>query len=391
MTASLQVKNDRYQVVLTFKQNGKYKHKWVSTRLPAKKGNKRKAEQFMKDLLAKEEAKLEQGQIEKTPAQASNMLFSDAVRQWLEEVCYRVDEVTFQGYESHAKGHILPYFDELGIKLDDVTRVELQAYINAKSACGRKDGRGGLAPASLRQHKNVLYQTLKLAQRDGLIQSNPCEQVVLPQAKRFVGKFYTAEQMKHLLEVIKDERLYPLIYITSIYGLRRSEVLGLKWDSINYETQTLSICHTVAKVTKVVEKDKTKNASSFRSFPLTADAAEMFKHLKAQEDLNRKLFGKEYHNNDYIFKWEDGKPYSPDYVSHAFGKLLKKYNLPHIRFHELRHSCASLLLSQGFGLKDVQEWLGHSDIKMTANIYGHLDTKRKQGIAANMSNLLPAG
>ena len=197
--------------------------------------------------------------------------------------------------------------------------------------------------------------------------------------------------MKHLLEVTKNERLYPLIYITSIYGLRRSEVLGLKWDSVNYETQTLSICHTVAKVTKVVEKDKTKNASSFRSFPLTADAAEMFRHLKKQEDLNRKLFGKEYHNNDYIFKWEDGKPYSPDYVSRAFGKLLKKYNLPHIRFHELRHSCASLLLSQGFGLKDVQEWLGHSDIKMTANIYGHLDTKRKQGIAANMSNLLPAG
>lgn len=391
MTACLQVKNDRYQVILTFKQNGKYKHRWVSTRLPAKKGNKRKAEQFMKDLLEKEEDRLEQVQRDRVPAQGAGMLFSDAVRQWLEEVRYRVDEVTFQGYESQAKGHILPYFDDLGIKLEDVTRAVLQAYINAKSVCGRKDGRGGLAPASLRQHKNVLNQTLKLAQRDGLIQSNPCEQVVLPQAKRFVGKSYTVNQMKHLLEVVKGERLYPLIYITSIYGLRRSEVLGLKWDSINNETQTLSICHTVAKVTKVVEKDKTKNASSFRSFPLTADAAEIFKQLKMQEERNRKLFGKEYHKNDYVFKWEDGRPYSPDYISHAFGKLLKKYDLPHIRFHELRHSCASLLLSQGFGLKDVQEWMGHSDIKMTANIYGHLDTKRKQGIAENMSNLLPAG
>ena len=197
--------------------------------------------------------------------------------------------------------------------------------------------------------------------------------------------------MQHLLEVTKGERLYSLIYITSIYGLRRSEVLGLKWDSINYENQTLSICHTVAKVTKVVEKDKTKNASSFRTFPLTFDAAEMFRQLKMQEELNRKLFGKEYHDNDYIFKWEDGRPYSPDYISHSFGTLLKKYNLPHIRFHELRHSCASLLIAQGYGLKDVQEWLGHSDIKMTANIYGHLDTKRKQGIAANMQRLLPTG
>lgn len=185
--------------------------------------------------------------------------------------------------------------------------------------------------------------------------------------------------------------MHPLIYITSIYGLRRSELLGLKWDSIDFERKTLTIRHTVAKVTKVVEKDKTKNASSFRSFPLTPAAEQIFLDMKRQEETNQKLFGKEYHKNDYVFKWEDGRPYSPDYISHAFSKLLKKYDLPHIRFHELRHSCASLLIAQGYGLKDVQEWLGHSDIKMTANIYGHLDTKRKQGIAANMQQLLPTG
>lgn len=273
----------------------------------------------------------------------------------------------------------------------DVTRAVLQAYINDKSACGRKDGHGGLAPASLRQHKNVLFQTLKMAVRDGLIPSNPCEQVILPQATRYQGKFYSVEQLYCLLDVTKGERLHPLIYITSIYGLRRSELLGLKWDSIDFERKILTIRHTVAKVTKVVEKDKTKNASSFRSFPLTPAAEEIFKDMQRQEELNQKLFAKEYHKNDYVFKWEDGRPYSPDYISHAFSKLLEKYNLPHIRFHELRHSCASLLIAQGYGLKDVQEWLGHSDIKMTANIYGHLDTKRKQGIAANMQRLLPTG
>lgn len=252
-------------------------------------------------------------------------------------------------------------------------------------------GAGGLAPTSLRQHKNVLFQTLKMAVRDVLIPSNPCEQVVLPQATRHQSSFYSAAQLNSLLEVTKEERLHPLIYITSIYGLRRSELLGLKWDSIDFERKTLTIRHTVAKVTKVVEKDKTKNASSFRSFPLTPAAEQIFLDMKRQEETNQKLFGKEYHKNDYVFKWEDGRPYSPDYISHAFSKLLKKYDLPHIRFHELRHSCASLLIAQGYGLKDVQEWLGHSDIKMTANIYGHLDTKRKQGIAANMQQLLPTG
>ena len=90
-----------------------------------------------------------------------------------------------------------------------------------------------------------------------------------------------------------------------------------------------------------------------------------------------------------MFTWEDGHPYSPDYVSHTFHKLLKKYDLPHIRFHDLRHTCASMLLSEGYGLKDVQEWLGHSDIKMTANIYGHLDIRRKRSIANGLEQALP--
>lgn len=382
MTASLQVKSNKFYVVLNSVQNGKRKIKWICTGLTVK-GNKKKAEQFMRELLAKETALTEKPK--------SDLLFSDEIRRWLQEVRLRVDEVTLQGYESHANGHILPYFDDMGIKLVDVDRAVLQAYISAKSVCGRKDGRGGLAPASLRQHKNVLFQTLKMAVRDGLIPSNPCEQVILPQATRFQGKYYSVEQLNRLLDATKDERLHPLVYITSVYGLCRSELLGLKWDSIDFERQMLTICHTVVKVTKVVEKDKTKNASSFRSFPLTPAARKIFMEMKQKEEVNRKLFGKQYHQNDYVFKWEDGRPYSPDYISHAFSSLLEKYDFPHIRFHELRHSCASMLLTQGYGLKDVQEWLGHSDIKMTANIYGHLDTKRKQGIAANMQNLLPTG
>ena len=110
-----------------------------------------------------------------------------------------------------------------------------------------------------------------------------------------------------------------------MYGLRRSEVLGLQWDSINLEEKLLTIKHTVVKVTQVVEKDKTKNASSYRSFPLTPDAQAIFTEMKQQECENCKAFWREYHNNPYVFKWENGLPYTPDYISHAFSKLLKKY------------------------------------------------------------------
>ena len=137
------------------------------------------------------------------------------------------------------------------------------------------------------------------------------------------------------------------------------------------------------------KKNKTKNTSSFRSFPLTDDAMRLFKILLQQEQYYRNHYGKDYIDNDYVFTWEDGHPYSPDYVSHTFHKLLKKYDLPHIRFHDLRHTCASMLLSEGYGLKDVQEWLGHSDIKMTANIYGHLDIRRKRSIANGLEQALP--
>lgn len=326
MTASLRVKSDKYYVVLTHTTEGKKNQTWVSTGLSAT-GNEGKARQLMLDMLG-----------EKTELDAPpDMLFSDAVRRWLEDVRHRVDEVTYQGYEVQARAHILPYFDDLQIRLCDVDGETLQTYINVKAKFGRSDGHGGLSAVSLRQHKNVLNQTLKLAQRDGLIQTNPADLVVMPHAAQFTSTFYTKAQMRDLLTAVKNERLYPIIYVTALYGLRRSEVLGLKWDSINFAMQTLTIRHTVARVTKVVEKNKTKNASSFRSFPLTDDAVRLFKILLQQEQYYRNHFGKDYIDNDYVFTWEDGHPYSPDYVSHTFHKLLKKYDLPHIRFHDLRH------------------------------------------------------
>jgi integrase len=220
------------------------------------------------------------------------------------------------------------------------------------------------------------------------IPNNPCDFVTLPHKVRPEYTFYTDVEINTMLDKMKSSVLYPIIRITCFYGLRRSEALGLKWNAIDFGRNMLTIKHTVVEHVVIVEKDRTKNASSYRSFPLTADVCNMLLSLKATEEENRRLFGKEYQESDYIFKWDTGKSFNPNYITKTFGKLLKQYNLPHIRFHDLRHSCGSLLLSQGFGLKDVQEWLGHADITMTANVYGHLDLARKQSIAEHMSNTL---
>ena len=376
MTGSLTVKGGKYYAVLNIYENGKRKPKWINSGLP-EKGNKRKAEAFLREKIAEYERM--EGIVQ------TDILFADYIRHWLTHIARKVDEVTMQGYKTLADGHILPYFDQKKVPVRSLDHTMIQRYMDEKYQNGRLDGKGGLSPRSLRLHKNIISQALDLAVQSKLIPANPCQFVELPQNERYESTFYNAKQLQDLFKAFQGDELLPLVKITALYGLRRSELLGLQWDSIDFERKTMTIRHTVSKVTEVVAKDKTKNASSRRSFPLTAEAEAIFRRAKELEQQNRAAFGREYQENSYIFKWPDGHHYSPDYISHHFAKALRKHGLPHIRFHELRHSCASMLLDMGFTLKDVQEWLGHSDIKMTANIYAHLDTARKNTIADSLA------
>ena len=376
MTGSLTIKNGKYYAVLNTYEDGKRKKKWINSGLP-EKGNKRKAEAFLREQIALHERN--EGLVQ------TDILFADYIRHWLTHIARKVDEVTMQGYKTLADGHILPYFDQKKVPVRSLDHTMIQRYMDEKYQNGRLDGKGGLSPRSLRLHKNIISQALDLAVQSKLIPANPCQFVELPQNVRYESTFYNAKQLQDLFKAFQGDELLPLVKITALYGLRRSELLGLQWDSIDFERKTMTIRHTVSKVTEVVAKDKTKNASSRRSFPLTAEAEAIFRRAKELEQQNRAAFGREYQENSYIFKWPDAHPYSPDYISHHFAKVLKKQGLPHIRFHELRRSCASMLLDMGFTQKDVQEWLGHSDIKMTANIYAHLDTARKNTIADSLA------
>lgn len=377
ITGSLQTKNGKYYAVINLKDiNGKRKPKWISTGLDIK-GNKRKAEQILRDKI--QEYELNENII------PTDILFCDYVVYWLNLIEKKVDTITHQGYKSVSEAHIIPYFKEKGVKLSNTKRNDIQEYIDIKSYSGRLDGKGGLSPKTIKTHKLIIQLVCKEAVKNDLIIKNPCDFVVLPKQQRRETDFYNIDELQKMFSELKNEQLYPLLYFTVMYGLRRSEVLGLKWDSINLDNNIITIKHTVVRFTSVVEKDSTKNASSYRSYPITQDVKNILLMLKEQEKENRRLFGCEYVENDYIFKWQDGKPFAPDYVTMKFSKLLKQHNLRHIRFHDLRHSCASLLVANGFMLKDIQEWLGHSDIQVTANIYAHLDAKRKSSIANSMS------
>ena len=183
--------------------------------------------------------------------------------------------------------------------------------------------------------------------------------------------------------------------MTAFYGLRRSEALGLKWDAIDFERDTITIKHIVtnAKIDgkcEIVCADRAKTKSSLRSLPLVSNIRKKLLALREQQKENRRVCGKCYSKkyDGYVFVDAMGNIFNPRSVTANFSKLLEQNSLRHIRFHDLRHSCASLLLANDVPLKQIQEWLGHSDIGTTANIYSHLDYKSKITSANVMDNVL---
>ena len=244
--------------------------------------------------------------------------------------------------------------------------------------------------ASVAHHK-----ALKYAVKMDLIPFNPADKVERPKKQRYIADYYRQEELERLLEASKDHPYSLLIQMTAFYGLRRSEALGLKWDAIDFERDTITIKHIVtnAKIDgkcEIVCADRAKTKSSLRSLPLVSNIREKLLALREQQKENRRVCGNCYSKkyDGYVFVDAMGNIFNPRSVTANFSKLLEQNGLRHIRFHDLRHSCASLLLANDVPLKQIQEWLGHSDIGTTANIYSHLDYKSKITSANVMDNIL---
>jgi len=376
---SLQIKNNTYQAV--FYCDGKTV--WRSTGVKAVRGNKRKAEQRMKEILS---------EYEDNPSMFDKIGFVTYMNKWLQSVKSRVDEVTYEGYKSYLEKHIEPYFEPLHLKLQDIRMSDVEKYYRYKSVAGRLDGKeGGLSYRSIKLHSVVLNLIFEYAMRNKLIKENPCTYARIPQdAKRSEKKvdFYTPKQCYELLEFIQGTTLYDMVYLTFMYGLRRSELMGLKWSAIDFDNNSLSICHTVVLQNVIVAKDKTKNQSSHRTYPLLDDVREILLKRKAQQAEYKKLFGDCYTDTGYVFTKEDGNTYYPSYPSHMLQKAIKNNDLPHIRWHDLRHSTASMLIEKGWSMKDISEWLGHADIQTSMNIYGHISIERKRALGNSLNGVL---
>ena len=380
----LQIKNDYYYMVLSYLDaNGKRKQPWFPTGLPIK-NNKKRAEKMLLEL---RQTYVPPAEHKSNGELSADMLFADYMELWLEVVRNSIEITTFSSYTQMVKGKIVPYFRKTGVKLGELQARHIQSFYlyELKTVCPN---------TVIHEHANI-HKALKYAVKMDLIPFNPADKVERPKKQRYIADYYRQEELERLLEASKDHPYSLLIQMTAFYGLRRSEALGLKWDAIDFERDTITIKHIVtnAKIDgkcEIVCADRAKTKSSLRSLPLVSNIREKLLALREQQKENRRVCGNCYSKkyDGYVFVDAMGNIFNPRSVTANFSKLLEQNGLRHIRFHDLRHSCASLLLANDVPLKHIQEWLGHSDFTTTANIYAHLDYKSKITSANEMDNIL---
>lgn len=398
MTASLIEKHGKYYVII---RDGKDFQKWVPTGIPTKGNNANRAklakekiyaEYILKKTYETEEPEPKESEPKvpepkesepKESAQSSgcDILFLDCVNEWLEKKKKAVRLITYEGYKSYYDLHIEPYFKPKNLTLKEVTPGVIQEYFDEKGK--------SLTANSLKKHKVVFIGALNRALLDGYIQQNPAI-VAKPKKKgnQFHGKAYSAEQAKRLISVALQSDLSAPITLSLYYGLRRSEVVGIRWCDIDFENDIITICNTVTRLNTLTEQEETKSNASNRTLAIVPENKQYLFKLKAEQKQNKELFGNGYEDNGHVCVYADGKLMKPDHISRGFSKLLERNGLPHIRFHDLRHTAGSLLINSGVPAKQVQEFLGHEKISTTLDIYTHLDTVAKKDTANKIGGIL---
>ena len=387
VTGSVQIKKGMLYLVLRYKDadTGKWDTKWKSTGLKAK-GNKRMVEREMLPALLAE-LNAAGGYVE-----PSEELLCDYILEWVEKRKQRLSPPTYMNYLHMINKHIYPYFKTKKLFLKDVTADSITDYYNAKA--------GEISNNTIIKHISLMRTAIQSSV--GLppkpLRLNPCDMVEKadkPKRTKYRAEFYNAGEIRELLSVAKDSPVEIPIFLAAYFGLTRSECLGLRWDAVDFVRKVLTVRRKVVRAVvdgKLVniDSDKLKTEARYRVLPLDDQLMEFFSEVKEHQEWNKKVCGNSYSKEypDHVCVNAMGELINPDYVSDTFPKLLKRHGLKHIRFHDLRHSCASLLLSLGYSMKEIQEWLGHSNFQTTANIYSHVDPGSKKDMIRGLSSAL---
>ena len=439
LTASIQTKKGRYYAVISYtNENGKSEPKWRATGLDAVSGNKKAAKNkipeiismFKDDLIEKAKKEYQSNVIQLEPEQLQiecknlesnienengnegldqqrmnkykNMSFLAFLKESLEEFSHHIEDTTYDSWLSIYQSRMTDYFRVITLqerstmmnpdvekpiyyehepKLIEITQFDIEDYFKWLYDCGLKG-------SSADKHYTFFKLSFDRAVRKKIIKKNdnPITDVPKPKIEPYIADYYKPSELKMLFDIVKDDIVEVPVLFAGTYGLRRSEVLGIKWDAIDFEVGTFVIKHTVTKVTgsgenQVIQcKDLTKSKYGYRTYPLTPEIKQALTRLKMRIEINKRyVFKNKYvqQTKAYVCVKENGELIKPDHLTKRFQELSTEKDLRKIRLHDLRHSIGSLLASNNVNLRQIQDFLGHGSIRSTER-YSHLQYENKE-------------
>lgn len=356
MQGTVTKKRDRWYICYyTGKDgNGKWKQKWEGS-WETKKEAQRILRQRISDIEGSFGRKTESTTLEAY------------LKYWLETYCEeRLAANTVRGYQVNIEKHIIPYIGKIALN-----RLQPKDIQNLYT----KLLQSGLSGTSVRYVHNNLHRALRIAERQQLIAKNPANYVEPPTVERYEAAVLNAEQIRQLLQVCEGTEIYMPVFLAVTLGLRRGEVLGLQWSDVDWAHKTITINRSVTFTKAGVEFGKTKSKNSHRTLLLPAGAYLRLEEEKKRQEEREMFFGKAYNVHELICCRADGSPLTSNVLQHHFSAALHQCEMPHIRFHDLRHTNATLMLQNSVPAKIVSAMLGHSSIGITLDTYSHVMTE----------------
>lgn len=376
MRGSIRKRGDNWSVIIEMPKDvvsGKRKQKWFTV-----VGSKKDAEKFLTEKLRE----LDTGILIDT----TKMKYSEYLDYWKEKTFGNLEITTKEGYIQKIDKHIKPYLGN--IYLENLKPLHLQNFYDEKLKSGKLNGKGGLSSRTVLALHRIIYSSLEQAVKWQLVARNVAQSVEPPKAKKYKAKYLTDKQTENLIENAKNTDIYIPIMLAIYTGARRGEILGLKWQNVNLEKGIIKIIDNLCTTKNGLIIKQPKTHSGIRTIAISNSLVKILKKHKIKQMENRIKLGKHYQENNAVCCYEDGHLFNPKRFSAKFHELLEKNNLPLIRFHDLRHSHASLLVKLGIEPKVISERLGHSNISITMDLYSHLYEDEDRQVAEMFDSII---
>jgi len=353
---------------------GKRKQKWYSGFKTKKEAEKKLAEVIY--------------QIEtNTFINPDKLTLGEYLKRWVSDyVELNLAPSTVAGYKVNIEKHIIPSIGNVPIQ--KLQPAHIQKFYNEKLKNGRLDGKGGLSAKSVIYIHRNLREALTYAVKQQILIRNVADMVELPKIKKFQAKYLNEDEVQKLLEVFKGTYCYIPVMLAVGLGLRRGEALGLQWKDIDFDNNTIHINRSLIPTKQGLPFHDPKTEGSKRIIVASETIMSELRKVKENQEQNKELLEEAYNELDLVTCYDDGSPINPVALGHSFARTLKRNKLPHIRFHDLRHTNATLMLKQNVPAKVASERLGHSTIEITLDLYSHVLKEMQEEAASKIEELL---